>query len=79
MKQKSNWSQSIPLKQQIKIIKRIFSFGSPFKKNFFIGIFFGVLLSVTNVVLPRIIQIFIDDYLTTETATIRIIALFALA
>ncbi|MCA9766738.1 MAG: ABC transporter ATP-binding protein [Carnobacterium sp.] len=79
MEQKKNWSQSIPLKQQIKIIKRIFSFGSPFKKKFFTGIFFGILLSVTNVVLPRIIQIFIDDYLTAETATIQIIALFALA
>ena len=79
MEQKSNWSQSIPFKEQVKIVKRIFSFGAPFKKKFFIGIFFGILLSITNVVLPRIIQIFIDDYLTTQTATIRIISLFALA
>ncbi len=79
MEQKSNWSQSIPFKEQVKIVKRIFSFGAPFKKKFFIGIFFGILLSITNVVLPRIIQIFIDDYLTTQTATVRIISLFALA
>lgn len=79
MEQKSNWSRSIPFKEQLKIVKRIFSFGAPFKKKFFLGIFFGVLLSITNVVLPRIIQTFIDDYLTTQTATVRIISLFALA
>ena len=79
MEQKSNWSQSIPFKEQVKIVKRIFSFGAPFKKKFSIGIFFGILLSITNVVLPRIIQIFIDDYLTNQTATVQIISLFALA
>lgn len=79
MEQQSNWPQSIPFKEQMEIIKRLFAFGAPFKKKFFVGIFFGILLSVTNVILPRIIQLFIDDYLTTQLATIQIISLFALS
>ena len=79
MEQNTNWSQSIPFKEQIKVVKRIFSFGAPFKSRFFMGIFFGVLLAITNVILPRILQTFMDDYLATQTATTRIIAFFALA
>lgn len=68
---------SIPFKKQVNILKRIISFAGPFKWQFFWGIFFGLLLAVINAVLPRIIQLFIDDYLTPQTATTRVLVLFA--
>lgn len=79
MEQKSSGSKSFPLKEQFQIVSRIFKFGAPFKGKFFMAIFFGVLVAITNVVLPRILQTFMDDYLATQTATTRIIGLFAAA
>lgn len=69
---------SIPFKKQVNVLKRITSFASPYKWQFFWGIFFSLLLAVVNAVLPRIIQVFIDDHLTPGTATTQIIILFAL-
>ncbi|MEG0475663.1 MAG: ABC transporter ATP-binding protein, partial [Carnobacterium sp.] len=79
MEQKTSGSKSFPLKEQFQIVSRIFKFGAPFKGKFFMAIFFGVLVAITNVVLPRILQTFMDDYLATQTATTRIIGLFAAA
>ena len=79
MEQKTSGSNSFPLKEQFQIVSRIFKFGAPFKGKFFMAIFFGVLVAITNVVLPRILQTFMDDYLATQTATTRIIGLFAAA
>lgn len=73
----SAWSKSIPFSEQKVIIKRMFQFAKPFRKTFFTAIVFALLLSVVNILLPRIIQTFMDDYLTPKTATTQIIVLFA--
>lgn len=73
----SAWSKSIPFSEQKVIIKRMFKFAKPFRKTFFGAIGFALLLSVVNVLLPRIIQTFMDDYLTPKTATTEIIWFFA--
>lgn len=75
--QESEWSKSIPFKEQKTIIKRMFIFAKPFRKTFYAAIFFALLLSVVNVLLPLIIQAFMDDYLTNQTATQQIIYFFA--
>ncbi|WP_430612100.1 ABC transporter ATP-binding protein [Enterococcus sp. DIV0876] len=75
--QESEWSKSIPFKEQKTIIKRMFIFAKPFRKTFYAAIFFALLLSVVNVLLPLIIQTFMDDYLTNQTATQQIIYFFA--
>ncbi|WP_407390089.1 ABC transporter ATP-binding protein [Carnobacterium jeotgali] len=78
MEQKSVWSKSFTTKEQVTILKRIIKFASPFKLQFSVGILFGILLAVTNILLPRILQVFIDEYLAKGTATNRVIGLFAL-
>lgn len=73
----SEWQKSIPVKEQVTIVKRLFVFARPFRKTFAVAIGFAFALSVVNVVLPRIIQTFMDNYLSTKQATNQIIYLFA--
>lgn len=73
----SEWGKSIPLKEQVSIVKRLFGFAKPFRKTFALAIVFALALSVVNVLLPRVIQTFMDDYLTPKTATTEIIFYFA--
>ena len=65
-KHQSEWSKSIPFAEQKVIIKRMFTFAKPFRKTFFAAIFFALLLSVVNILMPRIIQTFMDNYLTPK-------------
>ncbi|MGX7197216.1 ABC transporter ATP-binding protein [Enterococcus olivae] len=74
----SEWTKSIPLKEQATIIKRLLQYAKPFKKTFFIAIFFSFILSVVNILLPRILQTLIDNYLMKQTATMQIILFFAI-
>lgn len=73
----SDWTKSIPIKEQVSIVKRLFKYAKPFRITFLIAILFAFILSVINVLLPRIIQTFIDHYLTPKTATNEIIFFFA--
>lgn len=69
--------RSIPFKQQMHILKRILKFAHPYRKEFTAAIIFSILLAIINAILPRIIQIFIDDHLTPGGATFRTILFFA--
>ncbi|MFK4566766.1 ABC transporter ATP-binding protein [Enterococcus sp. UD-01] len=73
----SEWTKSVPIKEQVSIVKRLLKFAKPFRWTFFGAIFFAVILSVINVLLPRIIQHFMDNYLTPKTATMQVILFFA--
>lgn len=73
----SEWSKSISFKEQRQIIKRMFVFAKPFRGTFATAIVFALLLSVINVLMPRILQTFMDNYLTPRTATTKVILLFA--
>ncbi len=68
---------SMPLKEQVGIIKRLFVFAKPFRRTFFLAIGFALLLAVINVLLPRIIQVFIDNHLSRQSATTGTILFFA--
>jgi ATP-binding cassette subfamily B multidrug efflux pump len=73
----SEWTKSVPIKEQVSIVKRLLKFAKPFRWTFIGAIFFAVILSVINVLLPRIIQHFMDNYLTPKTATMQVILFFA--
>ncbi len=73
----SEWTKSIPIKEQGKIVRRLLKFAGPFKKPFTFAIAFALILSVINIYLPKVLQLFIDNYLTTKTATVKIILFFA--
>ncbi|MGK4144860.1 ABC transporter ATP-binding protein [Weissella paramesenteroides] len=76
-KSESVWAHSIPLKQQVNIIKRLFLFAKPFKWYFYWSIIFSAVVSIINILLPKIIQIYFDDYLAKHQATMGIIWFFA--
>ena len=76
-KSESVWAHSIPLKQQVNIIKRLFLFAKPFKWYFYWSIIFSAVVSVINILLPKIIQIYFDNYLAKHQATMGIIWFFA--
>lgn len=75
--EESAWSKSLSFKEQKQIVKRMFKFAKPFAKTFIVAIVFALALAVVNILLPRIIQTYMDDYLTTKTATQKIIYFFA--
>ncbi|MFY8330774.1 ABC transporter ATP-binding protein [Vagococcus carniphilus] len=74
---KSVWLKSFTMKEQKTIIKRLLSFAKPFRKDFILALTFAVALAVVNITLPKILQIFMDDYLTAQDATMNIILYFA--
>ncbi|MFD2306288.1 ABC transporter ATP-binding protein [Enterococcus termitis] len=76
-KYESEWTKSVPLKEQVTIVKRLLRFAKPFRWTFLSAIFFALILSIINIILPRIIQMFMDDYLTPKTATNQVIFFFA--
>lgn len=76
-KEELSRDRTIPFNEQMHVLKRILVFANPYKKQFALAIFFSIMLAITNAALPRIIQVFIDEYLTPGNATIRIILLFA--
>lgn len=73
----SVWAHSIPWKEQLQIIKRLFSFAKPFRWYFYFSIIFAAAVSVINILLPRIIQRFMDKYLALGKANETIIWFFA--
>lgn len=77
MEQQSEWSKSFTLKEQASILKRIFKFARPFAATFFFAVIFSIALAVINVYMPQILQYFMDHYLQTKSATMRILYLFA--
>lgn len=73
----SAWSKPITVKEQWDTLKRITSFTKPYLGTFFMAIILAGGLAVTNAILPRIVQVLIDDYFANGTATLRIVFLFA--
>ncbi|MFD1417551.1 ABC transporter ATP-binding protein [Companilactobacillus keshanensis] len=65
-------------KQQRNILKRLFSFAWAFKKQFITAIVFAIGLSVINIILPRLLQYYMDNYLVHQNTGIQIIVGFAI-
>ncbi|WCG36814.1 ABC transporter ATP-binding protein [Companilactobacillus farciminis] len=69
---------SLTRKDQRQVLKRLFKFAWLFKKQFGIAIVFAILLSVVNVLLPRMLQFYMDHYLTDQSTGVRLIISFAI-
>jgi len=60
------------------VLKRLFKFAWLFKRQFGIAIIFAIILSVVNVLLPRMLQFYMDHYLTNQSTGIQIVLGFAM-
>ncbi|MGX6980210.1 ABC transporter ATP-binding protein [Vagococcus elongatus] len=74
----SEWTRSMSGKEQVRVVKRMLTFTKPFLRLFVPSIILALVLSAINMVLPRIIQIFIDNYLNTGNTVFSIFIYFAL-
>lgn len=75
-KYQSAWSRSIPMKEQFHIMRRLMSYTKPYKRQFGGAIIAAALLAGVNVLLPWILQDYMDRYLTNKSATVTIILAF---
>lgn len=73
---KSAWARKMTLREQATVTRRIFSFAAPYWKQFAVAIFFSALTVIVTVVMPRIIQFYIDNYLTEGSSNINIAFMF---
>ena len=67
---KSVWSKAIPFKEQVQIFKRILKYVKPFRVELGVAIFGAFLVSVINMLLPRGLQFFLDNYLIKQNILI---------
>ena len=67
---KSVWSKAIPFKEQVQIFKRVLKYVKPFKVEMGVAIFGAFLVSVINMLLPRGLQFFLDNYLIKQKAIV---------
>lgn len=72
----SVWAKEIPVKEQVRIFKRLMLFVKQFKFEMIIAAVGALLVSVINMMLPFGLQYFLDHFLLKQKATIQII-LFA--
>lgn len=75
--EQSAWSKSFTMKEQKDIVKRLISFAKPFRKYFYGSLIFAVLLAVVNIILPKILQVFMDNHLTDTNVATKTILYFA--
>lgn len=72
-----NKKSQLTYRQQLTILRRIFHAARPFKWQFILAITMAVLLSIVNLLLPRMIQYYIDHYLRHGPVLLKWIILFA--
>lgn len=74
--QGSIWARKMSIREQVHVSRKILSFASSFKGMFIWAIICGIITSMVGVLLPRVIQIYIDRYLQTATLTTQIMIYF---
>lgn len=76
-KHQSAWSKSIPLKEQLHIIGRLFRYAAPYKWYFYFSVGFSIAVAVVNIYLPRIIQVYMDSHLVVGRTDFAMMWFFA--
>ncbi|MCX2456166.1 ABC transporter ATP-binding protein [Lacticaseibacillus nasuensis] len=76
-KYQSAWSRAIPMREQLHIMRRLLGYTKPYKKQFGGALLAAAALAGVNVLLPWILQDYMDRYLTNKSATTNIILGFA--
>lgn len=73
----SAWAHSMSIKEQLTVVAQLFRFAAPYKWFFIWSVLLSALISGINVFLPWLLQLFMDNYLRTGSATMAIMWLFA--
>jgi ATP-binding cassette subfamily B multidrug efflux pump len=76
-KHQSAWSKSIPIKQQMHIIWRLFKYAAPYKWYFYFSVVFAIAVAIVNILLPRIIQTYMDSHLVVGNVDFEMMWFFA--
>ena len=66
-------------RSQRQILNRLFRAARPFWRQFILAVVMAILVSIVNLLLPRMIQFFIDHYLRHAQATVQVIIGFVAA
>lgn len=69
--------QELTRQQQLQILKRLFRSARPFWWQFFFAVAAAIILSIVNLLLPRLLQYYIDHYLRHGAVLVKWIILFA--
>ncbi len=69
----SEWTKKVPLKEQLHIMQRLFGYTKRYKGQFIGAIVAAAGLATINILLPRLLQVFMDRYLAHQRATIQIL------
>ena len=76
-KHQSAWSKSIPVRQQMHIIWRLFKYAAPYKWYFYFSVVFAIAVAIVNILLPRIIQTYMDSHLVVGNVDFEMMWFFA--
>ncbi|MHC3377951.1 ABC transporter ATP-binding protein [Ligilactobacillus equi] len=76
-KNQSAWAKAFSFQDQKTIIKRLLPYTKPYKKYFITAFIFAFGLAVVNVVLPQILQYYMDNVLTSKNVAWNVILAFA--
>lgn len=72
----SAWTKKMTMRDQYQVTKRIIQFAKPYWKEFLLALVFSAGQIVATVFMPRVIQSYIDQYLSTSSATTQTAILY---
>lgn len=75
---KSVWAEKMPIKDQVEASSKMMGYALAYKGMFISAALFSAAASIITVVMPRVVQAYIDDYLEPNQATVRVALVFAL-
>ncbi|MBJ7632030.1 ABC transporter ATP-binding protein [Weissella confusa] len=77
-KTESVWTKKMGPREQWRIVRALFGFMQPFAKYFYSALLLAGIISVLNVVMPRVLQDFMNNHLHSTSPQWRILVMFAL-
>ena len=78
MDKQSVWAKAFSFKEQKQIIARLLPYTRPYRKYFLVALFSALALAIINVLLPRLLQFYMDHYLRHNASLSIILAVSAL-
>ncbi len=74
----SAWSGKMTAATQFQTVRALFRFMKPYAKYFYGALILAAAISVVNVLLPRLLQTFMNQHLHRMSPTWRLLIVFAL-
>lgn len=72
----SEWAKKLPLKEQIRVTIEMMRYAKTYKWLFLCASLFSAIAAVVTVTMPRVIQTYIDQYISTSNVTLKTALLF---